>query len=511
MSTDSELRAKIKEYEAAIAVKDAALMESGIAIEKFKRLVEKLMSAPNGYATVIQKIFGKGKNPPKLVVYSNDKYLEVNVPGKDEKEVKKFFDLITVGSVVKMTPETSQPFDIVEGAEALGSIAVVSRVLDRHAEVEDTEKGGTRMVLLGKTKVRVGDRVLMDTHGLVVMQNLGKDDEEHSMPEDVNVPWESIGALGEAVATVRAAVEDPFIHSKIYKLYGKEPTRGILVWGPAGNGKTLIGKAMATSVRRIFGKEGQKIKGRCRGFVHISGPSILDKWVGNSEAKVRGLFATCAEHEELNGYPAILFIDEAEGILKKRGTGISTDIQDTIVGTFLACMDGMSKCRTIVVLATNFPEKLDEAVIRPGRIDQKVYVGRPKEEGAREVFKIHLGKTVLAEGVDPQEMAKAGASKLYDENKVLYQIEKKSGEKVAMTVGSITSGAMIANVVSRATERALRRDIATGGFKGVDHENLSMAIDDVVRENRTIYHAPEIDEFVAPFKGDVKGVHKVRA
>jgi len=173
-------------------------------------------------------------------------------------------------------------------------------------------------------------------------------------------------------------------------------------------------------------------------------------------------------------------------------------------------MDGLDDSGAIVVLATNRPDMLDPAVIREGRVDRKIRVGRPHPKHAHEIFQIHLKKKPLAEGVILEELAKVGASQLFDTNQALYEIEKKNGEKVTVTIGHVASGSMIATLVDKATSYALKRDIKGGTFKGVDPDNLVSAVKELLAEHRGMYHKDELDDLTADIKKDVKEIHKVK-
>lgn len=488
-----------------VASKDAALLEARDVIMKQNAVLQKITSTPNPYATVIAKVMPRDeKEEPRLVIFSESKYMEVSVPGEDPEKVKEFFEKVRRGTVLKMAMETMQPFEIVPIHESLGPITTVRKVLpDGYAEIEDSEKGGAKVVLCGDYKVEVGDRVVLDVHGLIIAKNLGKEEKRFAVNQNAMVSWDDVGGLEDAKAALVDMIEMPFRNPEIYKKYSKSPPKGVLFYGPPGCGKTLLGKATATAIARIHGKDAST------GFLYIKGPEILSKWVGEAEATIRSIFERTRAHKKAHGYPAVVFIDEADSILAKRGTGVSSDMEKTIVPQFLAEMDGLEESAAVIILATNRPDILDPAVIREGRVDRKVKISRPTREMATDIFKIHLSKKPVAEGHSHEEFAKLGSESLFSNDRPLYEIERRSGQKMIVTMGHITSGAMIAAAVEEATSFALHRDVAAGEFKGLTPDNITSAVDRLYREHKFIGHKEEIEDLTAGWKSDVKSVAKV--
>jgi proteasome-associated ATPase len=500
----TEKCAALTSSEKAIEEKNLALTESAVYIRKLKMFVDKLTSAPNPYATVISKIEpAKEGEDHKLVIFTQSQYMEVNVPGKTNEEVKDFFEKVRRGTVLKMAMETMQPFAIVPAHESLGPIVTVRKVLDGYVEIEDGEKGGVKVVLSGEHKLETGDRVVLDHHGLIVAKNLGKEEKRFVLQNTTNVRWEDIGGLDEVRQTITDMIEKPIRYPEIYAKYRKNPPKGILLYGPPGNGKTLIAKGIATSIAQIFGADAST------GFLHVKGPEILSKWVGEAEATIRSIFERCRAHKKEHGYPATVFIDEADAILGKRGTGVSSDMEKTIVPMFLAEMDGLDDSAAIIILATNRPDILDPAVIREGRVDRKIKIGRPNKDAAASIWKIHISKKPAAEGQTVEALAMLGASELYSENRPLYEIERKSGGKVTVTLGHVVNGAMIASIVEDAASMAINHDIEKGVFTGVRPENVVSAIDRLYADHRHVSHKDEIEDLTANWKSDVKSVTKI--
>lgn len=490
--------------EKAIETKNLALEESGHHIRKMTMLLQRLTSTPTPYATVISKIAPvKEGEDHRLVIFSQSQYMEVNVPGKTPEEVADFFGKISRGTVLKMAMETMQPFAIVPVHESLGHVVTVRKVLDGYVEVEDGEKGGVKVVLSGDHKLDTGDRVVLDTHGLIVAKNLGKEEKRFVLQNTTNVRWADIGGLDEVRKEILDKIEKPLRHPEIFKKYNKGTPKGLLFYGPPGNGKTLLAKGIATTIAEIFGADAST------GFMHVKGPEILSKWVGEAEATIRSIFERARAHKKETGYPATIFIDEADAILGKRGSGVSSDMEKTIVPMFLSEMDGLDDSAAIIILATNRPDILDPAVIREGRIDRKIKIPRPNKEAAAAIWKIHISKKPAAEGSSPETLAALGTTELYSENRPLYEIERKSGGKVTVTLGHVVNGAMIASVVEEAANLAITRDIEKESFTGVTPENVVSAIESLYHDHRHVSHKEEIEDLTANWKSDVKSVVKI--
>jgi proteasome-associated ATPase len=303
-----------------------------------------------------------------------------------------------------------------------------------------------------------GARVVLDSSGFLAKENLGKTDNNY-VREATTITWDDIGGLWDAKEQLQEAIELPMSHPEIFEKYGQEPIKGVLLYGPPGCGKTLLGKATATSIARNFGAQSST------GFIYIKGPEVLSKWLGESEAKIRQLFAMARDHRDDTGYPAVIFIDEADALLGRRGRGIGgSSISDTVVPTFLAEMDGLDDTGAVVLLATNRPDTLDPAVIRPGRIDRKIKISRPDRETAADILRIHLRSKPVTNTLDAviQYVMEA----VFDDN------NRVQGQPLS----SVLNGAILENIVSRATSFAIKDDISRGSFGGITHQHFMDAI-----------------------------------
>ncbi len=256
-------------------------------------------------------------------------------------------------------------------------------------------------------------------------------------------------------------------------------------------GKTMLGKAAATAISELCGVDKS-------GFLYIKGPEVLDPYVGVSEATVRKIFIKAKEHKLAHGSPAVVFVDEADAILGKRGMHHSF-MEKTIVPAFLTEMDGMEESGALIILATNRPDTLDPAVVRDGRIDRKVAVSRPDRHDSRDIFKLYLGNVPIAKGLSIQELAEMAAEALFHENRALYQLTLRTRDEVAVPLSALVSGSMIAGIVDKAVSFALHRDIEAGLRKptGVTYKDVMSGIVQTHRENLNIDHAEIIADVTA--------------
>ncbi len=247
------------------------------------------------------------------------------------------------------------------------------------------------------------------------------------------------------------------------------------------------------------------------GFFYVKGPEILNKYVGESEATIRGLFQACREHKAKHGYPALLFIDEADAVMAKRGSGNGgTLVERTIVPMFLSEMDGMDENGAIVVLATNRPDSLDPAITREGRIDRKVKVGRPNQTESRAIAKLYLKGKPLADGATLAQLAAMAAAEVFNAARVMYTVKLKGGDVSSFAFSNLVSGAMMAGVVDQAASLALNRDLRANTKTGITAEDIITSVDLIVRNNLDVDHVDALQDFVEPFKSDVETVSKIR-
>lgn len=371
-----------------------------------------------------------------------------------------------------------------------GTLCIVEEV-DAEEKAARVDQDGKITVLIynpdkiGGHPVK-GDRVIVS--GIHILRNLGKDDSTQ-VQTNTGVTWNDIGGLDDAKAQLQEAIVLPFQHPDLYKHYNKKAIKGIMLYGPPGNGKTMLGKAAATELQNLHGTD------NASGFLYVKGPEILSKWVGMAELNIRNLFAAAKQFKKDTGQPAVVFIDEADAILGKRGSGVSSDMEKTIVPMFLAEMDGLEETSALVILATNRPDTLDPAVVREGRIDRKINVGRPDAETAAKVLAVHLMNVPMAQSTTRKDIAEFAAKEVFNERFGLYEMETKTKESVVMHLSDLASGAMLAGVVDQATTRAMMRDLENDTRTGISREDVAEAIQLIYEQNRHVDHQNDIKQF----------------
>jgi proteasome-associated ATPase len=340
-----------------------------------------------------------------------------------------------------------------------------------------------RSALLAKEKLKPGMEVRLDANQRVALEVIGVGKRiERALETVTALPWSAIGGQSEAVQAIRDTIELPFLHRGLFKRFEHTVPKGFLLHGPPGCGKTLLGKATAYNLRQqILAETGVD---HPEFFLHVKGPEILNMWVGESERQVRDLFAQCRERAA-EGSLAFLFIDEAESILGTRRAGRYSTILSTLVPMFCSEMDGLEPLQNVVViLASNRADLIDPAILRPGRIDRKIKVNRPTQEGAQRIYEIYLKESLpLAE---PKEiMAQAITETHYArtvENQFL-EITFRSGKRDFLYRGDLGSGAIIAAIVERAKSLAIKRSIETKQETHLSREDLVQALQKEYAEN----------------------------
>lgn len=411
---------------------------------------------------------------------------------------------ITLGCVVRIAPGTGAIVKVMNNDDAMGEITTVTRVRSKNfAEVD--LGGGTRIVAYQlATKLEEGDRVILDTTGGVIVKWLGKDETAHAFTAETKVRWKDIGGLEEAKQALIEAIELPVKHADLYAKYGKSPVKGVLLSGPPGCGKTLLAKAAASSLADTHGG-----KGRETAFIYVKGPELLNMYVGNTESGIRSLFARAREHQKKNGYPAIIFIDEADALLGRRGDHANSSLNHTVVPQFLSEMDGLDVSGALVLLATNRADILDSAIVRDGRIDRKVRVTRPDRKTAEAIFRIHVKGKPLASGLDVEAFSAVAAEALYSDKFVLYEVQTKDGKVLPFALSDLANGAMVAGVVDQCSTLALRRDIGSRKVSGMSKDDIAATVLQVFRQNRDLDHNEVLQDFCEGFRDSVSDIRRV--
>jgi len=443
------------------------------------------------------------ESPPEIEVVPGEPRVVVLFEGRFVELASPAGMTLKSGQVVKLDLDSHQILDVVD-LELPGEIATVKRLYGSRAEVDF--KGSSKMVVAGDlaAEMELGNQVVLDATGQLVVQNLGDLDVTYRFARRPEVSWSDIGGQEEAKAVLKEAVERRYDHPEAFRRFRKDPPNGLLLLGPSGCGKTMLAEAAARSLFERFGEVALS-----SGFFHIKGPEILRSLVGEQEAILRHIFILADKHFAKHGFPAVILIDECEGIAKKRGTGISGDYHETLVQTLLALMNDTT---AIVILVTNRADMLDPAVVRHQRVDRKAYVRRPDREDAEDIFRIHLRGKPLDEGLSVDDVAIWACGEIFSGNYGMYKLvvqEEAGSKETIFGLQHILSGAMIWGIVDEATSSAVNRQIETGQETWLTFADLKDALSRVYQGELLVDHSEDMKEFGENLTGRVLEAHKL--
>ncbi|GIX06038.1 MAG: proteasome-associated ATPase [Candidatus Poribacteria bacterium] len=386
------------------------------------------------------------------------------------------------------------------GYPETGALVKVTEAMEDGRLRIGQEPGGNASLLVRAAAIRdvpisAGDEVRVDSSSRIALEVFPKQEaRDYFLDEVPELPWSKVGGQAAAIKAIRDAVEMPILHPELFQRFQFQTPKGFLLYGPPGCGKTLIGKATAYNlVKRLREETGKDVEGQ---FLHIKGPEILNMWLGESERRVREIF-NIARQKRKEGILPFVFIDEAEAILGTRRAFRAHNISNTIVPMFCAEMDGIESLQEVVlILATNRPDLIDPAILRPGRIDRKIKVKRPDRDGCREIFAIYLTPDlpIDRELVAQHDGSAQGAVEFLidqameelfarrDDTRFL-EVHLASGAVEVLYRSDLVSGAIIASIVQRAKEFAFHRSVEQGQESGITANDLIRAIDQEYREN----------------------------
>jgi proteasome-associated ATPase len=474
------------------------LREARDQILTLKEEVDRLAQPPSGFGVFLQR-----NEDESIDVFTGGRKLRVQVsPSVDLDKLRK-------GQEVML----NEALNVVAALEfeQVGEVVMLKELLaDNERALCIANADEERIVRLAEPlkdqPLRAGDSLLYDGRSGYVYERIPKSEVEELVLEEVpDIAYESIGGLKGQIDQIRDAVELPYLHPDLFLEHELKPPKGVLLYGPPGCGKTLIAKAVANSLaKKVAAKTGQEGKSY---FLNIKGPELLNKYVGETERHIRLVFQRAREKAS-HGTPVIVFFDEMDSLFRTRGSGVSSDVENTIVPQLLSEIDGVEGLENVIVIgASNREDMIDPAILRPGRLDVKIKIERPDAESARDIFSKYLTANLPLHADDLREfggdreacvagMIQATVERMYtetEENRFL-EVTYANGDKEVLYFKDFNSGAMIQNIVDRAKKMAIK-DLLEQEQKGIRVQHLLQACVDEFKENEDLPNTTNPDDW----------------
>ncbi len=502
-SEQPQLQEKVLDLRDALFQAQQMAEQYSLKIKTLEEAIEKLKSPAHRIGTIL----GQSENGLVRIVSGGTEYQAAVVPELMQEEGLKTGDQVALNEGFVAIAKLPLPIQ--------GPMARISGKLQGGQWLVQTATGNAETIVLSHadldpSSLKESEEVFLDTNQRVILGKIPKRESQTLIEDDFKkVAWSQVGGQEKVKKEIQKVLEYPLLHEEILKQMDYQVPKGFLFYGPPGCGKTLVGKAILTEViSKLSEQKNSELQGR---FIHVKGPEILNMWLGESERKIREIFKKARDYKEKGQIPFI-FIDEAESILGIRQAWRGSNISNTVVPMFCAEMDGIQSLRdTVVILATNRPDLIDPAIVRPGRIDRKIKVQRPDREECKQILRIYLKDGLPREHDDFDQMAEPFLDILFKRNpeQEVLVLTLRSGSSRKMYWSDFISGAAIENIMKRAKELAIERAIE-GKALCIMVDDLITALETEFKEGRLLPAESNLEDWLQLLDMESKNVVRVR-